>query len=84
MELILPSSASLGKTYKCEICGTRFPERQREDWARHVRRCDRQKGEIVDELYAMKQANFFTSVADREQFLYRRRKAGIPTTATDI
>lgn len=76
-DLWLPDSARPApkKVYVCHLCGTRFPERQTQQWQRHVLACDRRNGEQVDKAVAAAESSVFTSIADKEQYAFLRKQA---------
>ena len=74
LEVWIPKS-TVDKTYRCNVCLRRFPEDQKQQWARHVGACGKKNLDNLQELVARRESNDFQSVSDKEKFAWIRNRA---------
>lgn len=72
MPLWLPDSATKQQQFNCLVCGETFYEEK--GWVRHVKMCAQRNDDVLDELAAMKQSDGFTSIMDKEKFMWKRAR----------
>jgi hypothetical protein len=73
-DLWIPDTAR-EKVARCFICQTRFPERQRAEWARHVAKCAKANEEVVAQAEADRTSSAYTQIYDKEQYDYLHKRA---------
>jgi hypothetical protein len=76
MELILPRSA-LPK-YRCTMpgCEATFTEDEHLKYVHHCRDCSNSVDDKIQTIIAEREANVFTSIADKEQYRWHRTRGG--------
>ena len=77
LEIWIPETARTPpqKKYRCLVCSRVFPETQKQQWARHVKACDKKNPEFVEGALAANEANPFKTVQDKEKFNWLRERA---------
>lgn len=75
--LVPPSAIVRTKTYGCNVCGRRFPENQRQQWARHVQACARKNEDKIERIVHYKRGeDHVLGIGDEEKHRWvRKRKA---------
>lgn len=76
MPLWIPPSAresvASKRIYRCNACGTEFPEYQKQAWIQHVGKCART--ETASEAHAaQRDDNAYTGVYDTEKYAHLRK-----------
>lgn len=72
LQLWIPESAR-EKFYACTLCKKRFPESQKQQWARHVGACAKRHDDEIQADIAERRADPILSPMDRERADYLRR-----------
>lgn len=74
LQLWLPDSARQ-KRLKCLFCEREYPERQRPQFQRHLKKCVSDNWHEIDKKVKEREGNVFTGIADKERYRYEREKA---------
>lgn len=72
LELWIPETAQEAARV-CNVCGTRFPRRQRLAWEQHVVKCIKRNPEAAEQHAHERDDNYLTGIADKEAHEYVRR-----------
>lgn len=64
-----------GKTYRCNVCETVFPESQKVTWQQHVIKCA-ERNPVAEDRAEYRNGNAVLSAQDKEQYAWVRRNGG--------
>lgn len=59
--------------FKCELCGTRFPENQKRAWRRHVSDCAKQHEGEIQQWDSQRRGNALLTTQDTERKAYLKK-----------
>ena len=75
--LVPPSAIQREKVYRCNVCSRKFPENQRQQWARHTTACAKKNSDEIERIVHYKRnEDHVLGIGDEEKHRWvRKRKA---------
>ena len=77
LQIVLPPGADRPKFWRCEDCGTRYPEEKYDSFTRHILGCARAHEGEHDEMVADYKSDIMGSDEHLEERAYKRKKAAL-------